>query len=469
MKVSQFFKQTATYGFGEVLNKFFGFLLIPLFTRYLTPEDYGINSILMMLIYVLQPITLMGLGSSSTICYFDENNRGGKSETIWTCFATLLLSSAIPLALLGCFAQSLSTLFFKSPQFSSLIFLTLLTCLLTNITSPFIWVLKFENRAARFVILSALSVLTTLSLNIVFVVVLGKGIHGWVAAGTLSAFISLSLFMGGSLSDIPEFSISLKRCQELVKLGAPMILSLVFVVILQHSNRYLLSELRGLEEVGRFTVGYNFGMILNLVVTAVCFAWPPYFMRFSDNPEKGAGRFCEIFTLYTAFLGSLAFALFLFAKPAIELMTTPEFYEASSVVGLIALSSFFYGLFHLFLPGVYFAKKIYLTLIPQAFSACFCIAAGRWLIPIWGITGAAAALLIANFVLCAAQFSVNAVGGFFQPAYDWTFVRFYSALFIISIALYIIWSPYPATAAYITGLWILTRKKAPIFARWQTA
>ncbi len=469
MKVSQFFKETATYGFGEVLNKFFGFLLIPLFTRCLTPEDYGINSILMMIITILQPITLMGLGSSSTLCYFGENDREGKSEIIWTCFATLLISTAVPLAALGCCAPSLSTLFFKSPQFSSLIFLTLLTCLLTNITSPFIWVLKFENRATRFVILSALSVVTTLSLNLIFVVLLGKGIYGWVAAGTVSAFISLGLFIVGSLADIPKVSFSLTRCKELIRLGAPMILSLAFVVIMQHSNRYLLSELKGLEDLGRFTVGYNFGMILNLIVTAVCSAWPPFFMRFSDHPESGAKNFSQIFTLYTAFLGSLAFALFLFAKPVVALMTPFEFHEASSAVGPAALSSFFFGLFHLFLPGVYYAKKIYLTLIPQAFSACFCIAAGWWLIPVWGVTGAAVALMLANSVLCIAQFSLNVIGGFFQPAYDWTFAGGMTALFIVSLALHTLWSPYAATAAYIAGIWLLTRKKTPAFVRQQTA
>lgn len=366
-------------------------------------------------------------------------------------------------------AHSLSIWLFKSSQFSSLICLSLLTCLLTNITSPFIWVLKFENRAMRFVILSALSVLTTLSLNIVFVVFLGKGIYGWVMAGSVSALISLGLFLGGSLSEIPKFSVSLKLCKELVVLGAPMIFSLVFIVILQHSNRYLLSELRGLHDVGLFTVGYNFGMILNLLVTAVCFAWPPYFMRFAEKPNEGAEKFSEIFTIYTISLGSVALGLFLFAKPVIRFMTTTEFYPAASVVGLIALSSFFYGAFHLFLPGVYFAKKVYLTLISQALSALFCVIAAFCLIPTWGIVGAAIALLIANVVLCAAQFCINVYGRLFQPAYDWKFLSLYCALLLSCLVLFEFWSLYPSIALYGVGLWRLTQGKVPLLARRQTA
>ena len=473
MKISQFFSQTLTYGLGEVLNKFFGFMLIPLFTRYLTPEDYGVNSLLALLIYFIQPMTLLGLGTSSTICYFDSKDPKDKSATIWTCFLTLLISSLIPLAVISLFSTSLSVFLFKSEEFSTLIVLTMLTCLMINVTSPFIWVLKFENRSTRFVLLSALSVLTTLSLNILFIVVLGQGIQGWILAGSLSALVSLGLFAIGSLSLIPRFSFSIKIFRQLLKLGAPMILSLVFIVVMQHCNRFLLNEISGLKEVGLYTVGYNFGMIINLFVTAVCFAWPPYFMRFSDDPKKGEESFSEIFNVYVICLGSIVFFLFLFSKPVLQFMTAPEFHSAFSIVGLIALANLFYGAFHLLLPGVYFAKKVVLSLIPQCIASFICIVSALLLIPFSGMIGAAISLLMANFTLCVAQYFVNHFCGFFQPNYDWMKISLYSALFFILIAVdTLIGHPLSkliVIPVYLIGLWGLMGRRVKHLMRWQTA
>nr|HMQ52991.1 hypothetical protein [Anaerolineae bacterium] len=93
-------KNALTYGVGQVLNRFISFLLLPVFTAYLTPSDYGVISILGLMILVLTPTFSLGFGTATGVCYFEGDDRSRKSSTIWTAFLILLISVSV-LAILG--------------------------------------------------------------------------------------------------------------------------------------------------------------------------------------------------------------------------------------------------------------------------------------------------------------------------------------------------------------------------------
>lgn len=107
-------KNTLIYGVGGFLNRFIGFLLLPVFTAYLTPEDYGISAILSWVAFLLSPLFSLGLGAAIAPCYFEGNNTERKESTLWTAFNILLISSGV-LATIGVvFARPISYLAFKT-------------------------------------------------------------------------------------------------------------------------------------------------------------------------------------------------------------------------------------------------------------------------------------------------------------------------------------------------------------------
>ena len=88
-------RNTMIYGFGQVLNRLMGFLLLPLFTLYLSPADYGILAILGLISFVVTSIFSLGITGAAGVCYYSTHGQDCKEQTIWTSFFILAGSTAV--------------------------------------------------------------------------------------------------------------------------------------------------------------------------------------------------------------------------------------------------------------------------------------------------------------------------------------------------------------------------------------
>src|SRR4030067_396896 len=100
-------KGTLIYGIGGILNRSVNFLLLPVFTSYLTPADYGIFSILGLIGFIVTPVFSLGSGVSMGICYFEGGTQEKKEATIWTTFTMLALSVSVLAALGNLFVREI--------------------------------------------------------------------------------------------------------------------------------------------------------------------------------------------------------------------------------------------------------------------------------------------------------------------------------------------------------------------------
>src|SRR6185295_45436 len=120
-------RNTMIYGVGEVLNRFMSFLLLPLFTSYLSPTDYGIASLLGLLAFLLTPVFSLGFGAAMGAFYFEGNQQERKETTIWTAFFLLLLSVTTLVIFGTLFAKQISTLTFRTPEHSYLVTISIIS------------------------------------------------------------------------------------------------------------------------------------------------------------------------------------------------------------------------------------------------------------------------------------------------------------------------------------------------------
>ena len=70
--MSQLSKELFIYGLGGILNRGIGFLLIPLYTSYLTVEEYGMLAILGVILQLVGLVSLMGVGTAAMRFYHNE-------------------------------------------------------------------------------------------------------------------------------------------------------------------------------------------------------------------------------------------------------------------------------------------------------------------------------------------------------------------------------------------------------------
>lgn len=391
-------KGTLTYGLGLMLNRIIGFLLLPLFTSYLAPKDYGINSILMMVSFVLAAVFALGLNAGMAPFYYEGNHEERKCTTIWTTVFLLTISCAVMLGLGIVFARQVSMAAFLTPEYSGLLIFTLIGTALNILSNPFSLRLMYEERARLYMTLTIVSTTLSILLNILFVVGLRMGILGYTISWMLGQGLYLLIFF---LATAPamKFRVDFKLVGPLLKLSAPLIPSFAFMFVLQNGNKYILQVLSGLDVTGIYTIGNSLGLAMYLVVSAFQNAWFPYYMSFIEKQEEARDLFGRVLMYYVYGFGSLSLMFYFFARPVTIIFTNVKFFDAWLVIGLTATAQLLFGVYYILLPGMYFKKEIG-YLVPMQFTAAFfAIGVNVMLIPPLGLVGAALALMLGVLIV----------------------------------------------------------------------
>jgi len=411
-------KNAIIYGVGQGLNNFIGFLLLPLFTAYLTPADYGVISILGVIAMVTTPIFSLGLGTATGVCYFEGNSRKRKEATIWTVFGILVVSTTI-LGIGGVtFASMISSLAFQTPRYSYPVAISMLSTCLTILSTPFMLYLQFEERAKTYVAITALSTLASVGLSLIMVVVLRRGVQGMVEGWLLGHITTLVLFLIVTVRRI-QFNFNVSLCKELLRLGIPLIPAFAALFILQQSTKWTLQWFWGLDDVGIYSIGFNFGLIMSLCVNGFVNAWIPCFMSFSERKDEAKLLFGHVMSYYILGFGSLSLLFYLAARPVVLIMTQPTFYAAYKVIGLSASAQLLTGVFSILLPGMYFAKDVKYQSLVQLVAASASIGLNLLLVSHLGLFGAALSLMLGYLFMVILQYFWNIKRNYIEIKYEW--------------------------------------------------
>ena len=425
-------KNTIIYGVGTMLTRFISLLLLPLFTAYLTPADFGVIALLALLGAVLQPIFSLGLNAGMGPCYFENNNEKRKATTVWTAFSLLSASSLCLVTIAWLFPEILSRLLFQKPDYSWLVSLSVTGVALNILSTPFRMRLQFEEKAVWFVTLTLVSTLVTISLSVLMVVGMEWGVQGIILGQLIGFLINMLLFMFFS-SRFTRFYLDKSIGEELLRLGLPLVPSFAFLFILMQSNQYILKWFRGLDEVGIYSIGFRLGMVMTVVVGAFQTAWYPFFMSYMTRQDEAKILFGRIFTYYIFGVGSLSLLFFIFAKPIVMILTQPEFHSAYQVVGLSASAQFFSGLFILLVPGIYFAKELKYVSIIQGTAAFISLILNITLISWIGLFGAGLALCLGYLTMVIFQQAWNRMrqSDYIEIVYEWRRVFKFAVLYLL--------------------------------------
>lgn len=423
---------------GQVLSRFISFLLLPVFTAYLSPKDYGVIAILGIMNLIVISVFSFGFGASTGLCYFEGNDPGRKEKTIWSSVLILAVSVCALGVVAFLFPGQISELLFKSPAHAGLVTISLLSAGMIILNTQLMLYLMFEKRAFLYVAISTSVTLLSLGLSVYTIVLLGRGVMGMIESILIANIIGLILVVIPVVQSLP-FHLSGAIARELLRFGSPLIPAALFLFILLQANQYILQRFRGLEEVGVYVIGFNFGLVMNLLVSAFSSAWYPHFMSYMDRPGEARDTIRRVVTLYIIGAGIVSLFFYAAARPVIMMMTQPPFHEAYQVIGPAATAFFLCGLFTVLLPSVYFAKEVKYVSAIQGTAAMIAVILNLTMIPGFGMLGATGALVLGNLSLVAIQLAWNRHRRrtYLEISYEWKrilpFGVFYTVFAVLAL------------------------------------
>ena len=407
---------TLIYGLGNYGVKLIGFLLIPLYTRYLSPSDYGVIALVAMYSQVMFVLMNLGQGFSLFRFYYDKDSDEARERVVaaamWIVLLFALPLASIPLLFSGPLA---ATILGDSKLWYLMLIGTATVLCKVLLRMPFS-LMRAGDQAHRYASWSVLRNGLTTFLALALVAGIHMGATGVVLSQFLADFTMCVLLTGVTFRML-RAGFHWDDIKKQLIFGLPLIPAGAAAFALDLLDRWFLKHYASVGEVGIYSLGYRFGEILSFVVTAFQLSWPQFVFahrKQDDAPEL----FAQMTTYYTALLFFMWLGLSLAAPELLRVMATPAYFAAASVVPVVGFALALDGLTFTFNIGVLLSKKSYLRMAAVVAAAIVNLALNVLLIPRWGMMGAAWATLFGFLVQVCVALTLS-LREYYVP-YHWT-------------------------------------------------
>jgi O-antigen/teichoic acid export membrane protein len=385
------------YTIGIILGRAVSFIMLPIYTRYLTPADYGVLEILELTVDVVSIVAGVGVLNGFSKFYYEcrtDNEKKKLISTIYILIGTFYLVACLFGVVVS---SSISKFMFGSTKYSNYVLISFLNLFFMMMFHTNMYYLRTMQKSVLFVGVSSVDLVLKLSLNILFVIKMKMGIYGIL----ISTLLSFLLISGGmTVYTLSRIGIHYSRemANRLLRFGAPFVISGFGAFILTYSDRFFLNHYANLSSVGIYSLAYKFGFLLMMFpVNPFMSIW--LVQRFElvgkDGYEQVFNKFLTWFSIIT-----LSVALFtaMVVRDVLRVMSAPAFWDAYKTVPIILLAYFFQGSTDFFNFGIYQSGKTKHVAYGTILAAVIITILSFILIPRYGSLGAALATLVAFFV-----------------------------------------------------------------------
>ena len=336
------------YGLSTILARIINFLFVPIYTRLLTPESYGVVTEFMAYIAVLQVVLILGL---ETGCFRFANKEGVDPKKVYSsAFVTVFCVSATFLALMIAFATPIaSALGYDGYQ-------ACIKCMggilaMDSITAILFAKLRQESKALKFAIFKTIKIITETVANLVLFLWVPK--HYAVTPDF--SFVIYAIFISCvvcTLLFIPDFlklsfRLDPKLTRQMLAYSLPLMVAALPGVINDFLDRILFRYFDTNAQAWRSSLGLyqaavKLAVIMNLFIQMFRYAAEPFFFK-RDREKDSKVMYARVQEYFTAFCGFVFLGVILYID-IISLILGPQFRSAVGIVPIMLLSYMLLGM-----------------------------------------------------------------------------------------------------------------------------
>jgi len=414
-RLKKLLRNLAIYGMGDAATSVVSLLLLPVYTRFLSPSDYGVIAMLITIEAVAKVVFRWGVDTAFMRLYYDCADTAARQQLASTITIFLLAVNGLLLVAGAACSSWISWWLFDTTRYWPLIVLTILNTFVTGFYFIPMHVLRIGEQSGQFVSLSFGRSAGTLVMRLVLVVWAGMGVLGVVVADiavTTVFTIVLARWFAPLLR--PVFSRAILR--DALGFGLPRIPHSLASQVIGLADKYFLNAYGTLRDVGLYSIGATFGLAPKLLLSAFEYAWTPFFL--GAMRERDVTRTYSVVSTYVmSLLVPLVATVGAVASDAIRLTTKAQFHAAAVVTPWIALSVMCQGVYILGSIGIVITKRTRMYPLATGCAAAVGLLANAILVPRYGLMGAAWSNVIAYGTLTAVTVGVS--WRLFPIPYEW--------------------------------------------------
>ena len=425
--IKTFFKHNVIYTIPLVLSQGLSLLLLPIYTHYLNPVQYGaldLFTIIMALVNLSVALEIsQALGRYYQEFKDPETQKAYVSTAFW--FTVTMYTIFVLLSLI--FAKPISIYLFNSQQYTETFRLAVISMMCNGL---FIFTqnqLRWQIEPKKYLYANLLYAPIAAGISIALLMMTSLNIEAILIgqiSGNLVGFVFSFYFGRKNYMAI----IVMKKLKEMLSFSAPLVISSLAVYITLYIDRIAIKELLGLHALGIYGMAYKFASLAGLVISGFQSSLIPLIYKHYQEIQT-PDNIAKIFTLFMYIVMVILAGSVLFSHEVIFLFTTKEFFAAAAIIPPL-IAAVFLNQMYMFAPGLGLAKKTIILSAINIFGAGFSILLNFLLIPIFGIFGSVSSVLIGSGIIFATKIIMSQK--YYPITYQWKRLGVLLAFIIIS-------------------------------------
>ena len=430
-------KESLIYGLSTVGARLLNFLLMPFYTHYLLPAEYGVVATVFSYIAFLNIIYQYGM-DQAYMRHYDQ-----KEKAFSTAYSCVLVTSVLFSAVLVCCPSFWAGLGGIGAERGNLVLYSAAILFLDSINVLPFADLRMAHKPFYFAGVRMASITLNVILNIVFLTRFQMGIEGVFLANLISSLLSVAA--------VPKrFTFTFDRglLRELASYSLPLLPAGLGAMAVQVIDRPILLRLAGESAVGIYQANYRLGIFMVLLVSMFDQAWRPFFLERADKPG-GPAVFARVLTYFTLALVWLGMALSFFIPDLARLQVAgrplihASYWSGLPIIPVVLFAYLVNGIYVNLLAPIIIAKKTKVIMLATLAGALVSVAANFALIPRFGIYGPPWAAFAAYGVMVLVVYFYGR--RYFPVPYE---LKRLGLIVFAALALSL-----PALAGWLTGGW----------------
>ena len=378
---------SSIYGLGTVISRLVAFLLLPLYTRYLTPTDYGVLETIDLSTFLIGIVITTDIARALSRFYYESEDPKIRNTILSTTYINYSIMAILFLPALYFLSDPLAKILFKTENYGFFIKVGFASMILGGYGDIGMMYLRLIKKPVIFISITTARLILLIFFNVLFIVYYKMGILGILYASLIvRAFFTV--LMTGAIFWRIGISFSYAVCRDLFKYGLPLIPSNLANTAVKQSDKYFVLYLLSLADMGIYSVTLKFGNALHQLLTIPFnMAYVP--RRFEIMKRADAKEvYGRIFTYSTFFLVYLGLTLSVLIPEVLRIMVTPEFRKAGDIIPLVVFSMIIFNSHYHFDFGILQSRKTKYLAYINFVSAALNLGSNYLLIRTYGVVGA---------------------------------------------------------------------------------
>jgi O-antigen/teichoic acid export membrane protein len=405
----------AAYQLADIVSKCIAIFLLPVYTRYIKPADYGAVELLANLVIFVSIVVRFGMIEAFIRYYFSDEDGARRDALVRKSVGFLLVATTAVALAAALAAGPLSKLILSHRDTKLFLLAVLGLWTFTNLELAYA-ILRVDERRRTYATATLLNVGMTITVSVVLVVGLHEGARGLLLGNYGAATIVLFGLWWKLRGRLLPRHAPAEQFPLLLRFGLPTVPAEASVFALSLVDRYYIYHYRSAALAGVYSIAIKLAGSVAFIVRAFMYAWPPLAYSVKDDAEA-ARLYGLVTTYYVLISGFVVAGLALLGRWIVRLLAAKEYFGAYRALPWIALGVALYGLFVVFIT---IAGRVKVTSrnFPAALAGLAAnIALLVLLVPSFGLAGAGIALTGAYLVMIVVMHLMTR--GLFSVTFEW--------------------------------------------------